>query len=109
MRLNNGCWNWNLKKVERSINISTCPPRSTPPSSRPIPRALTSISTSSPDTTVINESGLNRNTHQFHDKCPFKVLCGHLANIFLIIRPAYGHSSGWFTSSIRRGEALEDV
>src|SRR4029077_14518022 len=62
MLLNNRCWNWSLDKVERSINTSVCPPRSTPPSSPPIPRALTSTATSSPDSTVIIGFDPNRNS-----------------------------------------------
>src|SRR4029077_15312399 len=62
MLLNNRCWNWSLDKVERSTNTSMCPPRSTPPSSPPIPRALTSTATSSPDSTVIIGFHPNRNS-----------------------------------------------
>src|SRR2546430_17423982 len=62
MLLNNRCWNWNLDKVERSIDTSMCPPRSTPPSSPPIPRVLISTATSSPDSTVIIGFNPNRNS-----------------------------------------------
>ncbi len=62
MLVSNRCWNWNLDKVERSINTSTFPLRSTLPSSPPIPKALISTSASSPASIVFIESGLKRNS-----------------------------------------------
>src|ERR1700677_455239 len=71
MLLRNRCWNWNLDKVERSINTSVCPLRSTPPSSPPIPKALISTSSSSPDIIGIIGSGHKRNSSSSsYDECP---------------------------------------
>src|SRR5579864_1841904 len=71
MPLSNRCWNWSSDKVERSINASMFPLRSTPPSSPPIPKALISTSSSSPDSIVIIGSGPKRNrSSSSYDECP---------------------------------------
>src|SRR5579863_544830 len=72
MLLSNRCWNWSLDKVERSINTSMFPLRSMLPSSPPIPKALISTSSSSPDSIVIIGSGLKKNSSSSpYDEWPY--------------------------------------
>src|SRR5947209_4720543 len=80
MLLSNRCWNWNLDKVERFIDTSMCPLRSTPPSSPPIPKAPISTASSRPDIIGIIGSGPKRNSSSSsYDECPVPFYGGALA------------------------------